>query len=144
MRVVLVIASLVLSCDAGATPARNGSRYGFYRSMVSERRWSGAGAAAGARRVFGGEATPLSTYPAACVLLDRYWTARCSAAVVARRWALTAAHCVSPHIAYVKYNSRRPASPEGELAAVHYLYRHPGYVLARRASFVGIACQVRA
>lgn len=138
MRAQLVFAALVSVWGAGEGAARNGSRYGFYRSMVVERNGTrgpagkpGAGLGS-SRRVFGGEATTLSAYPSACVLLDRYWSARCSAAVVALRWALTAAHCVSPQIAYVKYNSRRPASPEGDLASVHYLYRHPGYVVHRR------------
>lgn len=144
MRAQLVLAALVCAWGAGEGAARNGSRYGFYRSMVAERngtRGLGAAGKPGAglgssRRVFGGEATTLSSYPSACVLLDRYWSARCSAAVVALRWALTAAHCVSPQIAYVKYNSRRPASPEGDLASVHYLYRHPGYVFRRQPARV--------
>lgn len=81
------------------------------------------------RRVFGGAAADLSEFPAAAALLDRYWTARCSAAVLAPQWALTAAHCVSPRVAYVKYNARRPSAPEGDVASVHYLYRHPGCML---------------
>ncbi|XP_021199089.2 trypsin, alkaline B [Helicoverpa armigera] len=128
-----MLAVLVLAWLASAGAARNGSRYAFYRSM--ERGARGAGET---RRVFGGAATTLGAYPAACVLLDRYWTARCSAAVVAPRWALTAAHCVSPHIAYVKYNARRPSSPEGDVSAVHYLYRHPGYQVVQEDEGRGV------
>ncbi|XP_050553526.1 chymotrypsin-1 [Spodoptera frugiperda] len=139
MRAAVVLACALLAGAAGAAGARS-SRYGFYRSMLAEQHWADGGAApAGhSRRVFGGEATSLSTYPAACVLLDRYWTARCSAAVVAPRWALTAAHCVSPHIAYVKYNARRPAAKEGGLAPVHYLYRHPGYKVVQEDEGRGV------
>ncbi|CAH0600930.1 unnamed protein product [Chrysodeixis includens] len=144
MRVQLVFATLVWLW--GADAARSSSRYAFYRSMVVGQRNGTRGAGRGkagaalgnARRVFGGEATTLTSYPPACVLLDRYWSARCSAAVVALRWALTAAHCVSPQIAYVKYNSRRPTSPEGDLASVHYLYRHPGYKVVQEDEGRGI------
>uniref|UniRef100_A0A2A4K6S8 Peptidase S1 domain-containing protein n=1 Tax=Heliothis virescens TaxID=7102 RepID=A0A2A4K6S8_HELVI len=130
-----MLAVLVLAWLAAAEAATNGSRYAFYRSMVAARGAAGAGES---RRVFGGAATTLGAYPAACVLLDRYWTARCSAAVVAPRWALTAAHCVSPHIAYVKFNARRPSSPEGNIAPVHYLYRHPGYQVVQEDEGRGV------
>ncbi|XP_026764510.2 chymotrypsin-1-like [Galleria mellonella] len=123
MRIMLTVLALEAVTVAGALYRSNGSRYGFFRSMEGYSRREGGGT----RRVFGGEAAELSAFPAACALLDRYWTARCSAAVVAPRWALTAAHCVSPRLAYVKYNCRRPASADGDVAAVHYLYRHPGY-----------------
>ncbi|XP_022834691.1 chymotrypsin-1-like [Spodoptera litura] len=147
MRAAVVLACALLASAASATSAAGAtgartSRYGFYRTMMTEQRWVDEGTApapAGqSRRVFGGDATSLSTYPAACVLLDRYWTARCSAAVVASRWALTAAHCVSPHIAYVKYNARRPASKEGSLSPVHYLYRHPGYKVVQEDEGRGV------
>ncbi|KAH9642014.1 hypothetical protein HF086_010526 [Spodoptera exigua] len=137
--VVLACALLAGAGRAGGAAGARRSRYGFYRTMAAEQRWADEGAAASqSRRVFGGEATPLATFPAACVLLDRYWSARCSAAVVSPRWALTAAHCVSPHIAYVKYNARRPASQEGELTPVHYLYRHPGYKVVQEDEGRGV------
>ncbi|KAM3955039.1 trypsin alpha [Aphomia sociella] len=118
-----VIVALALEV-AGASYRNNGSRYGFFRSIDTGGRWAADGTS---RRVFGGEAVELSAFPAACALLDRYWTTRCSAAVVAPRWALTAAHCVSPRLAYVKYDARRPSSSDGDVAPIQYLYRHPGY-----------------
>ncbi|KAJ0180825.1 hypothetical protein K1T71_002910 [Dendrolimus kikuchii] len=116
----------VVVCALVAAAGADGPRYTFYRSMGDGGRRSGDG-----RRVFGGEPTTLHAYPAACALLDRYWSVRCSAAVVRPRWALTAAHCVASHVAYVKYNSRRPSSPDGDVAPVLYLYRHPGYRVQR-------------
>lgn len=141
MRVVFVL-WLVLECLRGMRAARSmrqatSARYTFYRSMGPPRGW-GSPTTGETRRVFGGQSAELATYPPTCVLLDRYWTARCSGAVVAPRWALTAAHCVSPHIAYVKYNSRHPASPEGDVATVHYLYRHPGYKVVQEDEGRGI------
>ncbi|RVE42566.1 hypothetical protein evm_012779 [Chilo suppressalis] len=113
---------------AVAAGDRERIRYGFYRgSGAGEIGTSGAETELYTRRVFGGEAAELDMFPAVCALLDRYWSTRCSCAVVSTRWALTAAHCVSPRIAYVKYNARRPSSPDGDVAPVHYLYRHPGY-----------------
>ncbi|XP_075991070.1 kallikrein 1-related peptidase b24-like [Anticarsia gemmatalis] len=139
MQAVLVLWLVALGgggCGASGAGEPGVRHYTFYRNMAS-RGW-GAPPTGESRRVFGGTATELRTYPATCVLLDRYWTARCSGAVVAPRWALTAAHCVSPHIAYVKYNARRPGSPEGDLATVHYLYRHPGYKVVQEDEGRGV------
>lgn len=134
--VVVVVCSLM--CRTGGT--RNTSTYVFYRELGNEdrndpratgvsfkvhgSRRNGSGAKY-ARRIFGGAAASLSNFPATCALLDRYFSARCSAAVLAAHWALTAAHCVSPIISYIKYNTRLSASDEGDVVAVHYLYRHP-------------------
>lgn len=118
-----VTAVVLLVVWAGAARVVSGTRYAFYRSMVDKSERGGEGEYT--RRVFGGEAAELATFPAACALMDRYWRARCSAAVVAPRWALTAAHCVTPRIAYIKYNMRRPIGSDGKYVAVHYLYRHP-------------------
>lgn len=123
----------LLLAAACARAGGAGSRYGFYRAMdagtgegAGEGESAGGGRRAGGRRVFGGRSAALEAWGAACALLDRYWATRCSAAVLAPRWALTAAHCVTPHLAYVKYNARRPAAPDGDVQPVLYLYRHPG------------------
>lgn len=116
LRAGLVLAYVASAC-AGSC------RYGFYRDMRAERDQRRVGEP---RRVFGGAPTSLSTFSATCALLDRYWATRCSATVVAPHWALTAAHCVSGQIAYVKYNSRHPALRDSDFSAVTYMYRHPG------------------
>lgn len=113
---------LALAVSAASSPSAQPVRYGFYRAMDAGRRHLGLGS----RRVFGGHRAEQSAWGAACVLLDRYWATRCSASVLTPRWVLTAAHCVSPDVAYVKYNSRLPAAPDGNVQPVHYLYRHPG------------------
>lgn len=121
---------LVLACAAGAAlegekapaPPR-GSRHAFYRSMDNVPR--GKPDKAGMRRVFGGEAAALSAFPATCLLLDRYWGTRCSGTVLTSHWVLTAAHCVTPQVAYVMYDTRRPKSRDSKTAVVIYLYRHP-------------------
>ncbi|XP_049865374.1 chymotrypsin-1-like [Pectinophora gossypiella] len=116
MKTLIVLTIFVL-----ADCKNQGSRYGFFRSMERE---SSDG---DTRRVFGGEAADLSAYPAAAALLDRYWTTRCSGAVIASHWALTAAHCVTSRVAYIKYNTRHPTSTDGDHSPVLYLYRHPNY-----------------
>ncbi|XP_050663949.1 chymotrypsin-1-like [Leptidea sinapis] len=99
---------------------QNRGRYATFRSMEHV-------VGGGTRRLFGGRSAALEEWPAVCALLDRYWSARCSAAALTPHWVLTAAHCVSPRLAYVKYNTRRPASNEGDVTPVHYLYRHPKF-----------------
>ncbi|CAG4928097.1 unnamed protein product [Colias eurytheme] len=87
----------------------------------------GAETGVGSRRVFGGSSAELTEFPVICALLDRYWSPRCSASVLNHHWVLTAAHCVTRKLAYVKYNTRRPTSPEGDVTPIHYLYRHPKF-----------------
>lgn len=99
----------------------NGTKHDFFRNMDVGSAQSGVNS----RRVFGGSAIELAEFPAVCALLDRYYVVRCSAIVLNKYWVLTAAHCVTPKLAYVKYNTRRPASNEGNVSAVQYLYRHP-------------------
>lgn len=99
----------------------NGTKHAFFRNMDVESTPGGVGS----RRVFGGSAIELAEFPAVCALLDRYYVVRCSAIVLTNYWVLTAAHCVTPKLAYVKYNTRRPASNEGNVSAIQYLYRHP-------------------
>nr|XP_034840883.1 chymotrypsin-2-like [Maniola hyperantus] len=109
---------------------KNCTRHAFFRSMDA-----GAGRGApggGPRRVFGGAAAQLSEFPAVCALLDRYWSVRCSGTVLTGHWVLTAAHCVTPNIAYVKYNTRRPASMDGNVTAVYLLYRHAEYKVQQK------------
>lgn len=118
---------VVTAVAAGAAGAeREQGTYGFYRNMYRST-GAGRGAGAGARRLFGGRAAAVDEWGAVCALLDRYWSARCSGAVLTARWALTAAHCVTGQVAYVSYNTRHPRRAEGDAAPVHYLYRHPGY-----------------
>ncbi|KAJ8734415.1 hypothetical protein PYW07_014966 [Mythimna separata] len=124
----LLRAVLVLACAAGAgaasvrAPAGSGGRHGFYRSMAKR-------APAGSRRVFGGASAELSAFPPTCVLMDRYWATRCSGAVLTPHWVLTAAHCVTPQVAYIQYNTRRPSSHDSNTAAVMYMYRHPQFTV---------------
>ncbi|CAH0747805.1 unnamed protein product [Diatraea saccharalis] len=133
----LIVAAVLCVAAAAAEGERGRIRYGFYRGVGGSGVWN-AEAELSTRRVFGGEATDLSVFPAVCALLDRYWSTRCSCAVVAPRWALTAAHCVSPRVSYVKYNARRPTAPDGDVAPVHYLYRHPGYKVVQEDEGRGV------
>ncbi|XP_022113091.2 chymotrypsin-1-like [Pieris rapae] len=112
---------LILTWNAVDSSA---TRHAFFRKLEDG---SGGGQETVGRRVYGGSAAALAEFPAACALLDRYWGPRCSATVLAPYWALTAAHCVTRRLAYVKYNTRRPNSPEGDVTPVQYLYRHPKY-----------------
>lgn len=123
-REMRIMGGLFVLWASGAVMAESGSRYVFFREI--DMGGGGAADGSGSRRVFGGAASELAEFPAACALLDRYWGTRCSGAVVAARWVLTAAHCISTRLAYVKYNARRPASTEGDVTPVHYMYRHPG------------------
>ncbi|XP_049869323.1 trypsin-like [Pectinophora gossypiella] len=81
----------------------------------------------GTRRLFGGTKAQLKDFPPACLLTDRSLTARCSGAVVAPHWVLTAAHCISPSLAYVKYNTRTPSKGPADQATIVALYQHPKY-----------------
>lgn len=138
-----MVGSVLLMCVMCGVSVYGG-RHRFYREMY-ERESQGAGEAAGAvagegageaegaglvagaRRVFGGKAADEDAWPSACVLLDRYWAPRCTGSVVADRWVLTAAHCVTPRLAYVRYNTNQPTEVNaGQHTPVHYLYRHPG------------------
>lgn len=101
-----------------------GTRHAFFRDMDVDPVVGGLGS----RRVFGGSAMDLKNFNVVCALLDRYWVVRCTATIIAPHWVLTAAHCVTSRLAYVKYNTRRPASTDGNITAVHVLYQHPQYV----------------
>ncbi|KAL4705382.1 hypothetical protein ACJJTC_000154 [Scirpophaga incertulas] len=133
MRASLAAMCLVAMCLARA------ERHGFYRELRRTRGWgirgSGGGVAGTGRRVFGGALAKLEDFPSACALLDQEWRSVCSCAVVGARWALTAAHCVSPRAALVTHGSARlPPHREGRprVAAVHSRYRHPHYRVEQR------------
>ncbi|XP_063633681.1 chymotrypsin-1-like [Cydia splendana] len=105
----LVLVVLCALCEVHA-------RYAFFRSL---------GRDASARRIFGGMEAPAGAYPGACALLDSSLAPRCSCAVLAARWALTAAHCAKPEVAYVQFNGRDRS--DSNLAAVKLIYAHPGF-----------------
>ncbi|CAG5048601.1 unnamed protein product [Parnassius apollo] len=111
--------------------ASNNSTYAFFRDLRGSR-------VAGARRIFGGAPAQLSEFPAVCALLDRFWSTRCSASVLSSHWALTAAHCISPFITYIKYNTRHPIYTEGNVVAIHYSYQHPEYRVLQEDSGRGM------
>ncbi|CAG9575314.1 unnamed protein product [Danaus chrysippus] len=115
-------------------PVNNNTRHAFFRFMDRGKSLKGTPA----RRVFGGSAAELKDFPAVCALLDRYFSVRCTATVISTHWVLTAAHCVTPRLAYVKYNTRRPASGEGNVTAIHYLYQHPKYKVLQKDEGRGI------
>ncbi|XP_063373892.1 chymotrypsin-1-like [Cydia amplana] len=68
---------------------------------------------------------PEGAYPGACALLDSSLVPRCSCSVLATRWALTAAHCAKPDIAYVQFNGLFRS--DSNLATVKLIYRHPAF-----------------
>lgn len=101
----------------GSTPPE--TRYGFYRKMT----WGQE--LLRSHRLFDGVTENLTEFPAACVLLNEHFSPRCSAAVVAPRWAVTTAHCTFLGVAFLIYNAQHPSSSEGNLVQVLYMYRHP-------------------
>ncbi|CAH0722090.1 unnamed protein product, partial [Brenthis ino] len=74
----------------------NGTRHAFFREMDVGATLGGAGS----RRVFGGTSSELKEFPTVSALLDRYLTVRCTATILNKHWVLTAAHCVTPRLAY--------------------------------------------
>ncbi|CAH4035254.1 unnamed protein product [Pieris brassicae] len=114
---------LILTWNAVDSSA---TRHAFFRRLDDG---SGGGQEKGGRRVYGGSAATLAEFPAACALLDRYWGPRCSAAVLAPHWAVTAAHCVSRRLAYVKYEVRQ--TDEGQGLDVTVLHNDVGLVRTR-------------
>ncbi|XP_061718426.1 chymotrypsin-2-like [Cydia pomonella] len=105
----LVLVVLCAACEVTA-------RYAFFRSLGRE---------ASARRIFGGTEAPAGAYPGACALLDSSLAPRCSCTVLATRWALTAAHCAKPEVAYVQFNGRDRS--DSNLATVKLVYAHPSF-----------------
>ncbi|XP_013187935.1 glandular kallikrein-like [Amyelois transitella] len=104
-----------------------GAGHGFYRTMGPRGRWVDT------RRVFGGMAARVEDFPQVCALLDRFMGARCSGSLLTPHWALTAAHCISPNLAYVKYNTRHPLrTHDGITVPVRYLYKHPDYKVVQQ------------
>ncbi|CAH2100504.1 unnamed protein product [Euphydryas editha] len=105
-----------------------GTRHAFFRDMDADPIVRGSGS----RRVFGGSAMDLKNFNVVCALLDRYLVVRCTATIITPHWVLTAAHCVTSRLAYVKYNTRRPASTDGNITAIHFLYQHPRYRVVQK------------
>lgn len=99
-----------------------GNRYLFYREQGTRRSESGGGAAP-ARRVFGGAAARLGAWPGACALLDAATAPRCSCGALTAHWALTAAHCIAPHVVHVRHSAEAAHLPP--LVDVIMLYKHP-------------------
>ncbi|XP_061729017.1 ribosome-binding protein 1-like [Cydia pomonella] len=89
-----------------------------------ERRLAAANRALAAAELDRDEA-PAGAYPGACALLDSSLAPRCSCTVLATRWALTAAHCAKPEVAYVQFNGRDRS--DSNLATVKLVYAHPSF-----------------
>lgn len=118
---VITFAALYINPASGVSA---GSQHVFFREFDRVKGTRARGTHA-TRRVFGGSAASLQAFPAACALLDRYLSAVCSAAVLRAHWALTAGHCITPRLAFVRFNARKVTLAAGNIAAVHYRYRHP-------------------
>ncbi|CAK1547971.1 unnamed protein product [Leptosia nina] len=121
---LVTILSVAIQATTTSKSIKIGYRHAFFRSGTG-----GLADGVESRRVFGGVTVELNEFPAVCALLDRYWSARCSATIIKENWAITAAHCISRRLAYVKYNTRRPSSTDGDVTPIHYLYRHPEYAV---------------
>lgn len=93
-------------------------QYTFYRNIKEPKFKS-------TRRIFGGDPVQLNEFPAVCALVDRNTIVRCSGTVVSEYWVLTAAHCVTSNVAFIKYDSRWSNDVNSKSSPVQYMYRHP-------------------
>lgn len=112
--ITLLLFSLLINTSHGTESVQ----YGFYRDINAKK-------FEGTRRIFGGEPAQLSEFPAVCALIDRYRIVRCTGAILSKFWAITAAHCVTTRIAFIKYNSRWTNDVRSKTSPVLYMYRHP-------------------
>lgn len=113
-----VITLLVLPLLISTSYKTESFQYAFYRDIKAPK-------LEGTRRIFGGEPVQLSEFPAVCALIDHYKIVRCTGAILSKFWVITAAHCVTTKVAFIKFNSRWTSDVRSKTSPIMYMYRHP-------------------
>ncbi|KAJ2945846.1 hypothetical protein O0L34_g4752 [Tuta absoluta] len=95
-----------------------GTTYGFFHSVSKP--------FPGTRRVFGGDEVGIEEYPEACLLTDKHMKSMCTGTIIALHHVLTAAHCITPKLRYVMYNTRS-LREKRDVAEITRVFRHPRF-----------------